>query len=1677
MDDIINNMRPAVKRAGLPDTRDNCWDMFINAVRDNLHVILCFSPIGDPIKIRTRRFPALVNCVVIDWFQPWPEEALTSVSKRFLGEVDLGDDQSKENIMNFMPYSFLQVNKISELYESQERRFNYTTPKSFLELIALYKKMLQTFRDKIEVNIKKLSDGVIKLESTAESVSGLEEEIKIKAVEVEAKKAEVEAMIPKLEEEKAKGVEEAAKANVIAAAATKKETEVVAMKAGIETKLAAAEPALVAASAALDSLNVKDLGELKSLKKPPAGVDLVTAATICLMQTKDAPFKKLDTSWKAAQQMMTPPPKFLDLMMGFKQKIDDGLVPKSNFQNIQHLLVEPDFDVDIQRKKSNAAAGLTDFIININIYNDINENVEPMRLGAIQANNELEAAIASKDAALAAKKQAEDTVAELTRQFNAATAEKEAVIADAERYERKLGLAQRLMAALGSEGARWKQSIITLNENMAILVGDVLLAAAFVSYIGCFNKKFRLELMNKTFNPYLKGELPICKGAIPMSEGCDPVKILTTEAQIAGWNSEQLPADRVSTENGSIVSSCARWPLMIDPQLQGIVWIKKHEEKRGLKVVRLGQKTLMQQLANGIENGIPVMIENIQLQVDAVLNPVIGRQTIKRGRNLVVKLGDKEVDYSPKFKLYLQTKLSNPHYPPEIQAETTLVNFMVTEDGLEDQLLAKVVQLERPDLASKKEELIQQQNNFKIKLVELEDGILEQLANAEGDVTENIALIENLEDSKATSIEVAEKMIIAKETEVIIEVASERYRPVANRGSLMFFLLGDLFKVHTFHFYSLNSFTLVYQRSVVGRLMPGDEWNEKEGVMKKVVPSYKNDKIKEAEEAARAEAGEEGGGGDKVDEGELKARLEYLVLNCTYEVFNYARRGLFDKHKLIVATMLVLRVMARKNDAPGDQIEYLVSGRRVPNPPNMTAKVQECLTEVQWGGVCALKEVEPFKTLHEDMELYVDSWKEWIEDPVPEAADLPGDWLKKTSPFAKLLLVRALRPDRMTAALTAFIIEYLGSQFMVQQPFDLEDTFLDSSSQTPLFFVLFPGVDPGTEIEALGKKLGFTEEKGNFGSISMGQGQEKNGENVLDRFTREGGWAFLQNVHLMQGWLPMLERKLEIAQEVGHEDFRCFVTAEPPGLPDQMLIPEGIMQASIKVANEPPTDVKSLLRGAYALFSQETLDKSTKPVQHRPMLFALSFFHAIALGRRKFGMQGFSRAYAWNSGDLEVCGAILHNYLEDNVDTPWADVRYLFGEVMYGGHITDPFDRRITSTYLEVMLNPDLVEEKSDFQMAPGLKPLLEGNYTDYRNYIEDASPPETPLQFGMHPNAEISLLNSLCENLFMTIMSIGGGGGGGGGQSKEEKVSAIQVSILESLRESFVMLEIRNRIKDKGAPYVVFLLGELERMNKILEAMFAQLNELALGLSGALNISDSMDALITAMFMNQVPPNWLKTCGQIGPTGTYNRKNLTSWYVDLQARWAQLEVWSAATKPVEQLPPSVWIAGCFNPMGFVTATLQVTARADKLSLDQMRVHIEVSDVYDTSTVEGQPDSGANIHGFFMENSRWDCEAPGSKDSLELAGVVPTNEVACGAGSVVDSRPKELYPAMPMLHLTGRTVDTCIPEDRVTEGRFSCAFYTTTIRGPTFVFSGPLRTNVDAKKWIICGSSLVMQPD
>merc|ERR1719181_959774 len=215
---------------------------------------------------------------------------------------------------------------------------------------------------------------------------------------------------------------------------------------------------------------------------------------------------------------------------------------------------------------------------------------------------------------------------------------------------------------------------------------------------------------------------------------------------------------------------------MIDPQLQGIGWIMERERANNLVVVQLTTPKYLDQVEQCMTNGTPIMIENMGDTIDAVLEPVLSRSTIKKGRSLVIKLGDKEVDYNTDFQLYMQTKLSNPHYIPEVQAQCTMVNFTVTEKGLEDQLLALVVQFERPDLEEQRSELIRAENGFKVQLQGLEDNLLFRLANSEGDILEDIELIENLEETKVISNEIQVKLKEGKETAKVIDTAREVYR-------------------------------------------------------------------------------------------------------------------------------------------------------------------------------------------------------------------------------------------------------------------------------------------------------------------------------------------------------------------------------------------------------------------------------------------------------------------------------------------------------------------------------------------------------------------------------------------------------------------------------------------------------------------------------------------------------------------------------------------------------------------------------------------------------------------------------------------------------------------------------------------------------------------------------------
>jgi len=1430
----------------------------------------------------------------------------------------------------------------------------------------------------------RMENGLTKLKSTAAQVDDLKEKLKAQEVELAQKNQEADALIErvgieteKVNKEKEIAAVEEEKVRVIT-------EDVSAKQRSCSADLAKAEPALIAAQEALNTLNKNNLTELKSFGSPPAIVVTVVAAVMVLMAKGKVP---KDRSWKAGKLLMSNVGEFLDNLLNY----DKENIPQENLVEVKKYLTDPEFNPDFVRGKSLAASGLCSWVVNIVTFYEVYCDVEPKRIALAEANAQLEAAQSKLAKIMEKIKKLDEALAKLTAEFQLATDAKLRCQREADATALTISLANRLVGGLASEKVRWGEAVTRFKEQEKTLPGDVLLVSAFLSYTGCFSKRYREVLFTQKWLPYLSQQTK----PIPVTEGLDPLSLLTDSATIAKWQNEGLPSDRVSTENATILTSAARWPLIIDPQEQGIKWIKQREAD--LRVVRLGQKGYLDFIERAVSNGDCVLIENLGENIDPVLDNLLGRVTIKKGRALII--GDKEVEYSPRFRLILHTKLGNPHYKPELQAQCTLINFTVTQAGLEDQLLADVVSAERPDLQALKAKLTKEQNEYMITLKELEDALLARLSSAEGDFLKDVALVESLENTKSTAAEIEEKVKLAKLTEVEINTARENYRPAAARASLLYFIINELYKIHPMYQVSLKAFNVVFQRAI---------------------------KVSEPDE-------------------DVFKRVMNVIDTITYNVFVYTTRGLFERDKLIFTAQMVFQILSMKKEIVPTELDFLI---RFPSLPNQVSPV-DFLSHALWGSIKSLSQMETFAGLDRDIEGSAKRWKKFCESEVPETEKFPGEWKNKSS-MQRLCMLRCLRPDRILYAIRLFVAEQLGERYTAGRAVEFVKSFEETSRTTGVFFILSPGVNPVLQVEDLGRKLGFTSDAGNYHQVSLGQGQEVVAEQAMDIASKEGHWIVLENIHLVSKWLGTLEKKLEECALDAHENFRFFLTAEPAGTPSAHIMPAGILQACIKITNEPPTGMQANLHAAMDEFSQETLEMCAREVEFKKIWFALCYFHAVVIERRKFGPMGWNRNYPFNRGDLTISVNVLYNYLEVNSIVPWTDLRYLFGEIMYGGHITDNLDRRLCSTYLVEYLKPEMLD--SEIELAQGFVAPPPSDYAEYHALVDETMPAESPYLYGMHPNAEIDFLTVTSAHLFNTVLELQprstGGEGAGSGQTREERLKNILDEILEKLTEDFNMLELGARCPpEERTPYTVVAFQECARMNRLTRELRRSLKELDLGLKGELTITAAMEALSDALYLGKVPGSWEKIAYP-------STKPLAFWYADLLDRIKFLEAWSNDFN----LPNVVWLGGLFNPQSFLTAIEQQTARKNEWPLDKMCLQCEVTKKYGKDDFPSPPREGSYVCGLFMEGARWDTQTM----------------------LIQDSRLKELTPAMPVLFIKAIPIDK-----QDTRGTYDCPVFKTKERGraneqvavgvcPGFVWSLYLKTKVNPNKWILAGVAMLL---
>lgn len=694
--------------------------------------------------------------------------------------------------------------------------------------------------------------------------------------------------------------------------------------------------------------------------------------------------------------------KFLESLKTYDK---DNIPPLTMKRIRERFINHPEFQPTVIKNVSSACEGLCKWVRAMEVYDRVAKVVAPKRERLREAEGKLDAQMQKLNQKRAELKLVVDRLQALNDDFEEMNTKKKDLEENIEICSQKLVRAEKLISGLGGEKDRWTEAARHLGIRYTNLTGDVLLSSGTVAYLGAFTVDYRIQCQNQW--------LAECKDkVIPSSSDFSLSHTLGDPIKIRAWQIAGLPVDSFSIDNGIIVSNSRRWALMIDPQGQANKWIKNMEKANKLAVIKFSDSNYMRMLENALQLGTPVLIENIGEELDASIEPILLKATFKQQGVEYMRLGENIIEYSRDFKLYITTRLRNPHYLPEVAVKVCLLNFMITPLGLQDQLLGIVAAKEKPELEEKKNQLIVESAENKKHLKEIEDKILEVLSMSKGNILEDETAIKVLSSSKVLSEEISEKQKVASMTETQIDETRMGYKPVAVHSATIFFCISDLANIEPMYQYSLTWFIHLYMHSLA--------------------------------HSTKSE--------------ELNLRIEYIIDHFTLSIYNNVCRSLFEKDKLLFSLLLTIGIMKQKEEITEEVWYFLLTGgvaldNPYPNP------APQWLSEKAWAEIVRASALPRLHGLKDHLEQNLDEWKLIYDSAWPHEEQLPGSW-KFCQGLEKMVILRCLRPDKIVPAIREFIAEHMGKLYIEAPTFDLQGSYNDSSCCAPLIFVLSPSADP-----------------------------------------------------------------------------------------------------------------------------------------------------------------------------------------------------------------------------------------------------------------------------------------------------------------------------------------------------------------------------------------------------------------------------------------------------------------------------------------------------------------------------------------------------------------------------------------------------------------------------------------
>ena len=1668
--EIRNELRDKSKRNGYGESADEVWEYFRDLVKNNLHIMLSMSPAGETLRRRCREFPGLINNATLDWFFEWPRDALKEVGQHVLKDVQV---ENREDLVDHCVFVHQNILVNSQQYHRERKRQNYATAKTYLDFLKSFETLVNSNKSKTRQKIEGLDKGLFKLVESAKYIAELKVTIAEEKKKVEEEKIEVEKLLVEITE-KSKDASEKKQLASLKNAQLEEENKAIRQKQDETSKILAEKlPKLEKAQQQVSKIKKDELVYIKKLPSPP---NLIKNTVACLQILKVNQHADESQGWQGAKTMLSDI-NLITTLLDFSKDLNRiSKVSRSQMQKIDDRLKMINTELKEKNKTMNdvfsSCALLLCWVDAVKMLYDINQIVSPLK----KTVQDLKVKKKIKEKEL---KETTDLLVVLNEELKKLTDKKkvkEEILSDltfkVETMERKLSAAERLITDLGEEEVRWSQDMKELKSREKYLEGECMLAAGFLSYFGPFEQDFRARMLTQH-------DKDLGARGIQVRTDFRLEELLSSEVESAEWNSQGLPLDELSIQNGILTLQSSRYPFCIDPQLQAVEWLKKREGKELKVIVPSDESTFLRTIEQCIKYGKPLLIENMGEELDPLLDPILLQNFIEVAGKKKLVIGSEEIKFNPGFKLYMTCKLGNPKLTPEIMGKTSVINYSVTFSGLKEQLLNEVVGFEQEEKEQLRKKLVIEMSENKKLLADLENSLLESLGQSETNLLDNIELIETLDQTKKKSIFIDKALKEGSATRLLIEQARLNYIDIARRGAVLFFCMQKLSAISQMYEYSLSSYLEVFKRALV----------------------------------------------DAEQDNILNTRKNNIIEKLTLNVYDYVTLGLFERHKLMFSFQMTVMIMEESelfDKSLPELLDFFIKGNTSLDEPEMHGK-PDWIPPKSWKDLLRLRSISPqFEIFGDSLQKNQLEWKIWADSAVPEDHPLPESFIKRVkelnpkkksqeqnetsehhsasekvieeksrmvseipesenlsdstlresdsirskdadsetkmskskekedvdlafSKFELLMILKVLRPDRVINGIKRFILDFFKpNEHFIQSPSpNLKLVWQQSNKKSPIVFILSPGADPISEVETLAEQEGFGGNK--FRHLSLGQNMEEEAELLIENSAQRGHWAMLQNCDLLPRWLPHLEKILQ-KLEKPHPDFRLWLTTKP-----SKAFPIGILQRAIKIVTEPPDGLKQNIKSLTVKMTEKALSECEHP-SYKPLNYVIMFFHAVLLNRKKFGKIGFNVEYDFNESDFRISSKLLSLYLNKSLvnqeaEMPWDSLKYLIGDAMYGGRVTDEFDERILKTYLDEYMGDFLFDKNNKFGFAktknhfyslPMFSSLEQLQTQNNQLPIFDE-----PIIFGLHANAEITYFSNAAKEMWGNLIKMTNFNEGSGSVlSVSERVAHISSEISEKLPLPFNVVELKSKASKNPSSTYIVLLQEIERFNVLLECMTRSLLNLNRALSGEIAMSSEIERLVSDLNNGFLPMRWKSLCPQ-------TNLNLASWMTHFRRRYQQYLHWSQkGTVNV------MWLAGLHIPESYLTAVIQICCRKKKWALDKVKLRTRLTDYKDRKEVRNKLELGCYVEGLYMEGASW-CESK-----------------KC----IIPQRPKELIKKLPLMEI--------VPvERRKLKGKNSIKIpvYVTQDRGNKMgeglVFTADLTSYEHESHWILQGVAIVLNKD